>query len=532
MKKWFTLIELVIVMSVISILWLLSFIWFQWFNKEARNAVRISDVNNITKSLELFSINSGFFPDPSNSVEITYLSWSIWSQWTVWESVITNLSKNLNKVPLDPLNKQEYVYSLLNNKTEYQIKINYEESLSALPINNVFASNDKCHIRWNYNWKLVSLETNNIIHILAIPSIIIDGVGETSLLKIIEYKKYLYDYTSSEDRYTPEKLELYSWSIEWLKDITSKTNFLSNYKNAYINYKDKDEVMKNIDKMTINIDNYDSDMDNIANNLLLSTVKKIPNKDFFTENKKRFVIDNFVLDKVYEEVWESSRNFDDRWWVNSWAFFFVKSWTWSTVQWELEQWSKWQVSYSKYNWWLETDMWYHPQNIFRLILNEKFRSFIQSAYFKIDKYILSDDPHRWDPNWLLLFNRYVDSDNLYYTWIRVDWAVVIKKKYKWVYYTLAYNKILEWTYNRTTNPNLIPINKWIWIKSEVKNLSDTIVSIKLYIDKNNDWNWQLSLSVLDSLKSSWQDVINESWYAWIRTDFMDVEIDNYNINEI
>gem|GEM_PF-4523709 len=77
---------------------------------------------------------------------------------------------------------------------------------------------------------------------------------------------------------------------------------MSNYKNAYINYKDKDEVMKNIDKMTINIDNYDSDMDNIANNLLLSTVKKIPNKDFFTENKKRFVIDNFVLDKVYEEV--------------------------------------------------------------------------------------------------------------------------------------------------------------------------------------------------------------------------------------
>jgi hypothetical protein len=247
---------------------------------------------------------------------------------------------------------------------------------------------------------------------------------------------------------------------------------------------------------------------------------------------KRFVIDNFVLDKVYEEVWESSRNFTDRWWVNSGAFFFVKSWTWSTVQWELEAGSKWQVSYSKYGGWLETDWWFHPQNIFRLILNEKFKSFNQEAYFKINRYILSTDVHRRDPNWILLFNRYVDSNNLYYTWIRVDWNAIIKKKLKWNYYTLASKKILDWVYNRDTNPNLLPVNSWIWIKSEIKNLNEKSVIINLYSDLKNDWNWILVLSAIDNVDTSSIDIINESWYAWIRTDFMDVDIDRYYIKEI
>jgi hypothetical protein len=60
--------------------------------------------------------------------------------------------------------------------------------------------------------------------------------------------------------------------------------------------------MKTIDKLNITIDNYDSDIDDIANNLLVTAVKEIPNTTFFKKNVKRFVIDNFVLDKVYEEV--------------------------------------------------------------------------------------------------------------------------------------------------------------------------------------------------------------------------------------
>lgn len=241
----------------------------------------------------------------------------------------------------------------------------------------------------------------------------------------------------------------------------------------------------------------------------------------------RSVIDNFDIDKIYEEVWEVSRNFSERWWVNSWAFFNVKNWVWSTVQWPLATWSKRQLKFAAHNWWIDTDWWYYPQNLFRLILNEKYQDYIQSAYYKINKYNLSSSPNRYESNWFFLFNRYLDQNNLYYTWIRVDWKVIIKKKYQWQYTTLAYKKIFDWVYNRDTNPNLIPTGKRIWVKSEFKNLTTGGVSINVYTDINSDWIWELALSFVDNTSSS----ISAWWYAWIRTDFMDVEIDRYNIAE-
>lgn len=248
--------------------------------------------------------------------------------------------------------------------------------------------------------------------------------------------------------------------------------------------------------------------------------------------KSNYYFDNFNIDKRYEEVWEKSRNFKDKWWVNSWGYFFVKDWKWSTIQWELKKWSKMQSNYAKYKWWEDTDWWFHPQNIFRLILNKKFKNFNQLAYFKVNKYNLSDSDNRMESNWFFLFNRYIDSDNLYYTWLRVDWNVVIKKKLKWDYYTLALAKIFKWKYDRKNNPNLIPINKWMGLRSKITNLSDDSVSIKVYTDIDNDWKWKLILNIIDTKESSWKKVINNSWYTWVRTDFMDVEIDKYYVWEI
>jgi hypothetical protein len=45
------------------------------------------------------------------------------------------------------LTKKEYTYSLLNNKVEYQLKTNFEEATSKLPINNTFASNNNYKIK-------------------------------------------------------------------------------------------------------------------------------------------------------------------------------------------------------------------------------------------------------------------------------------------------------------------------------------------------------------------------------------------------
>jgi len=61
------------------------------------------------------------------------------------------------------------------------------------------------------------------------------------------------------------------------------------------------------------------------------------------------------------------------------------------------------------------------------VTKTKWTNYEQSAYYKIDRYVLSADPHRQPSNGLLLFNHYQDGQTLYYAGLRVDGYVTIKK---------------------------------------------------------------------------------------------------------
>jgi len=56
--KWFTLVELIVVITILAILWTIAFISLQWYSKSARDSKRISDIQNIKKYLELFALNT------------------------------------------------------------------------------------------------------------------------------------------------------------------------------------------------------------------------------------------------------------------------------------------------------------------------------------------------------------------------------------------------------------------------------------------------------------------------------------------
>jgi prepilin-type N-terminal cleavage/methylation domain-containing protein len=55
---WFTLVELIVVITILAILWTIAFISLQWYSAQARDSKRLSDIQNIKSSLELFSINT------------------------------------------------------------------------------------------------------------------------------------------------------------------------------------------------------------------------------------------------------------------------------------------------------------------------------------------------------------------------------------------------------------------------------------------------------------------------------------------
>jgi hypothetical protein len=241
-------------------------------------------------------------------------------------------------------------------------------------------------------------------------------------------------------------------------------------------------------------------------------------------------IESFIGNSILEEVGSIGESTSSSWWVNSGAYLYYKDGYARTIQGSLISNDKWRIKFNLNNP-AETDNGYHPQNIFRLVQSGYWGNYTQQSYYRINKYILSPAKERSASNGQLLFNRYQDGNNLYYTGIRVDGTAVIKKKQAGTYYTMAQTKIFPGIYNRDTNPNLLPLNKWLGVRSIVKNNDAGGVSIVLYVDKNGDGNWVKVLETTDTGMNFGGPAITQAGHTGIRTDFMDVEFKDYNITE-
>lgn len=236
--------------------------------------------------------------------------------------------------------------------------------------------------------------------------------------------------------------------------------------------------------------------------------------------------DSFDRTGQLTETGSMSGSASPDYWVNSGAFLIYGNGRGGTLQGELAVNDPWRIIYSRDNPG-DTDGGYHPQNIFRLVTRSSWQDVRQEATFTIARDNLSSSSERYDPNGILFFNRYVNSDNLYYTGLRVDGYAVIKKKQQGSYSTLAYNRVFPGTYNRSTNPSLLPKNTPIGLRSEVTNQADGSVLVKLWADVGKTGSWTLVAQATD--RSS---PITASGYAGIRTDFMDVWFDDYSITNL
>ena len=88
-KRWFTLVELIVVITILSILWTISFMTFSWYSADARNVKRNSDLNYIKTKIELWTIKwstlISFILDSSSIIPI--LSGNIQISWYTWSSL-------------------------------------------------------------------------------------------------------------------------------------------------------------------------------------------------------------------------------------------------------------------------------------------------------------------------------------------------------------------------------------------------------------------------------------------------------------
>lgn len=151
----------------------------------------MSDLTNLSKSLEISLIRTGNYPVPDNTFAISYSGGIIWTQGTIGDTAMNFLSAGggrLNKKPSDPLNQKEYVYSILKYGNAFQIKADYEgDNVTYIKnpffIDPVFAASGNptlSYIKGTYNGITAKTQTGTTTCILALPSIISNTGSSTT----------------------------------------------------------------------------------------------------------------------------------------------------------------------------------------------------------------------------------------------------------------------------------------------------------------------------------------------------------------
>jgi len=294
-KLWFTLVELIVVITILAILWTIAFVSLQWYSKSARDSARISDIEKIVTSLTLYEVQRWSFPVPSDGVEITYLWGEVWTQWTIWESVITNLAQ-MSKQPIDPFSSSEYTYSRLNTKKEYQIGAVLEWGLAFERNYSDFSSTHAAwniewtaYVKWNYNGMLAKVSTWWTLYTLAVPTLISWDITVTSLTALQAANKLVYkgaanlpaSYESSNFKvdgggftFNPPDIVVYTWSMDTLSEVTNRVQLAEALKNIY---KDTGASDLNLDIQTltstaINSEYASSEAELLASNIIKNSI--------------------------------------------------------------------------------------------------------------------------------------------------------------------------------------------------------------------------------------------------------------------
>ncbi|MDD5376998.1 MAG: FISUMP domain-containing protein [Candidatus Gracilibacteria bacterium] len=239
----FTLVELIVVITILVILGTIAFMSLSGYSGNARDSSRVSDLTNLSQSLDLYNIRGGSYPTPDNTFSVTYSGGVLWYQGTIGDSVMNIINANgakMNKKPTDPLTPtKEYTYSTLAFGAAYQLKADYEgDSVSFRPsipgIDIALATSGNptiTYIKGNYNGVVTKTQTGNVIYLVAVPSLFLNTGSGTVILPTTATGFYLQGQTNSGGVLFTPKLVFSSGALP--SNDSERILFASGVANAY-----------------------------------------------------------------------------------------------------------------------------------------------------------------------------------------------------------------------------------------------------------------------------------------------------------
>ncbi len=95
-KKGFTLIEILIVIAIMGFLSSIVLVGMSGFRAKGRDAKRIAEMREVQNALELYFSAYGRYPTDTD--------------WASLSTTILDAGIGVNKMPVDPINKDPYIY--------------------------------------------------------------------------------------------------------------------------------------------------------------------------------------------------------------------------------------------------------------------------------------------------------------------------------------------------------------------------------------------------------------------------------------
>ena len=257
LSLWFTLVELIVVITILAILSTVAFVSLQWYGRSARDSARISDIRLIEKALILHRTEWNRYPSPENQVPFSYSGWIVWNQGTFGETA-RKATRTLSNLPIDPVTKNEYAYSVTTNQWEFQLAwmLEWELAYENTIIPQGYAAWNKvgrAFVVWDFNGRLVKTTDPtdvNISYILAVPTIISWDITLTDIETLLASQKLVYpnqsvtpasyvlnpesDFSDSETLdYAPVDILVFSGRVEGLQNEVEQLQLLQKLQQAY-----------------------------------------------------------------------------------------------------------------------------------------------------------------------------------------------------------------------------------------------------------------------------------------------------------